>query len=84
MRAAKRIERNAIRFIMRVQIQEIHRTGILLNALVLFRISPLSFIVRYAGSRRRGQRFEITSRQAEVAFVESALGDRLTLLRRAA
>jgi hypothetical protein len=43
MSAAKRIERNTIRFIMRVQVQEIHRTGILLNALVLFRISPMSF-----------------------------------------
>jgi hypothetical protein len=32
MSAAKRIERDAIRFIMQVQIQEIHRSRILLNA----------------------------------------------------
>jgi hypothetical protein len=49
MSPAKRIERNAIRFVMRVQVREIHGTGILLNVLVLFRILPVSFIVRYCG-----------------------------------
>jgi hypothetical protein len=84
MSAAKRIERKAIRFITRVQAQGIHGTGILANALAFsaFRRCLSSFAI--AGSRCRGQRFEITSRQAKVDFVESALGGRLALLRRAA
>ena len=66
MSAAKRIERDAIRFIMQVQIQEIHRTRILLNALVPFPVSHQCLSpFAIAGSRRRGRRFEITSRQAK-------------------